>query len=76
MGNRTGERWMSPAQSPGDTLAQILIEVAVISERLKVVPDHEKRIRKLERFCFALAGAAMPGSAAAGTWIGIMMTHR
>jgi hypothetical protein len=37
------------------------------------VSDHEKRIRKVERVLYAVAGAA---SGSTGTWITIIMTRR
>lgn len=51
---------MAIPQSNQDVLAQI-------------VSDHEKRIRRLERIAYALAGAASGGT---GTWITIIMTRR
>ena len=61
-------------------LSQILIEqgkqavtLARIEEQLKAVPDHEKRLRKLEQFSWRLAGASTLGgigSGAVGYWLG------
>ena len=61
-------------------LAQILLKqgeisttLAVMNETLKAIPDHEFRIRALERFRFTLAGLSVVGGVAAGTvgyWIG------
>ena len=39
----------------------------------RIVRDHEKRIRKVERILWAVAGAA---SGSTGTWLGIMMSRR
>lgn len=61
-------------QSGGDggILAQILVtttqtqtDVAVMKEQMKAVPDHEKRIRDLEkwRYGLPLAGVLSAGSA-------------
>ena len=60
--------------------AQILVKVgemgeklAVISTKLDALPDHEARIRALERFRFTLAGLSIIGGIAAGAvgyWIG------
>lgn len=59
------------------TAAQILVELgamkvqlAVISEQLKAVPDHEARIRRLESARSKLVGAAL----AAGTLSGSCAT--
>jgi hypothetical protein len=67
-------------------LAQILVEqgkqgtrLAVISEKLSVLPDHEDRLRALERFRFTLMGAVVVISAlfsAGATWIGLIVTRR
>lgn len=67
-------------------LAQILVEqgkqgvqLAVIAEQLKVMPDHESRLRALERFRFTIVGAAVGISAlmsALGTWIGAVIGRR
>ena len=48
-------------------------QLAVIGEQLKAIPDHESRIRALERFRFTLAGLSFIGGTAAGLlgyWIG------
>lgn len=44
--------------------------IAIIADLVK---DHEKRIRRIERIVYALAGAASGGT---GTWITIIMTRR
>lgn len=81
-----------PAVDPGAILAQILVEqgktstqLAVISEQLKAVPDHENRLRALETSHNKLAGAAATSKiwatvisatvTAAGSWIGFLVTH-
>jgi len=60
-----------PAIPPADPTASILLklgemstQLAVISEQLKAVPDHEQRIRSLERWRYALplSGLAALGS--------------
>jgi hypothetical protein len=38
-----------------------------------VVSDHEKRIRKVERVLYAVAGAA---SGSTGTWVTMLLTRR
>jgi hypothetical protein len=70
------------ATQPGDSsmLAQILlkqgemgVQLAVITEQLKTVPDHEGRIRALERFRYTIAGLSLIGGTASGFlgyWIG------
>jgi hypothetical protein len=53
-------------------------QLAVIHEQLKAIPDHETRIRALERFRFSLLGAAIAVSAAVsglGTWVGLAVTQ-
>lgn len=39
----------------------------------QLIADHEKRIRKLERYLYAAAGAA---SGCTGTWLTIIMARR
>lgn len=66
-------------------LGQILLkqgdlgsQLAVISEQLKAVPDHESRLRALERFRFTLLGGAIVVSLAVSavvTWFGLMVVH-
>lgn len=73
------------APPPDATIAQVLIklgemsaQLAAMTEQLKTIPDHEARLRALERFRFTLAGAviAVSGvSAAAATWIGNLVHH-
>lgn len=62
----------APQPDPG-SLSQILLklgemstQLAVISEQLKAVPDHESRIRSLEkwRYGLPLSGLLAVGSAA------------
>lgn len=48
-------------------------QLAVIHEQLRAIPDHEQRIRGLERFRFVLTGLATIGgilAGAVGYWIG------
>ena len=40
--------------------------LAVMSEKLNQLPDHESRIRALERFRFTLMGTAVIGGVASG----------
>jgi hypothetical protein len=63
----------APAPDSNSMLAQILIkqgemgtQLAVITEQLKAVPDHENRIRSLERWRYGLplAGVLAIGSTA------------
>jgi hypothetical protein len=54
-------------------VSEISTQLAVITEQLKAVPDHESRIRALEQFRYRIAGAAAIGSVLAGFvsyWIG------
>lgn len=79
---------MTAPQPPDPTamLSQILLEqgkqgiqLAIISEQLKVLPDYEARLRALERFRFTIVGAAVAISAlfsGLGTWIGLIITRR
>jgi hypothetical protein len=70
------------------TMAQILLkqgemgtQLAIISEQLKAVPDHEQRIRVLEQSRARIAGAAITAAgvgaavSAIGTWIGHVTLH-
>ena len=60
--------------------AQILLKLgemgeklAVINTKLDALPDHEARIRALERFRFTLAGLSIVGGIVAGAigyWVG------
>jgi len=70
-----------PDTPPHDgILAQILLkqgemntQLAVIIEQLKTIPDHESRIRALERFRYTIAGVSFIGGALsgfAGYWLG------
>jgi hypothetical protein len=70
-------------------LGQILLEqgrqgtqLAVISEQLKAVSDHESRLRSLEASVlgfkskvFGAAAAVSVAVSAGGTWIGLAITH-
>lgn len=70
----------APAVPAEGMLAQILVKqgemgekLAVISTKLDDLPDHEQRIRALERFRFTLAGLSIVGgiiAGAVGYWIG------
>lgn len=60
------------------TLGQIQTDIAVIKNDLKDLPDHEQRIRALERFRFTLMGAVIVVSAAfssLGTYIGLGLSR-
>ena len=50
-------------------------QLDVIKEQLKAIPDHEARMRALERFRFTLLGAAIAGEALAGV-IGWFLAQR
>ena len=70
----------APPALPGSDarLADIGADLAVIREQLKVILDHEQRIRILEASRAKLIGAALAGSAIIsmlGTWIGVAATH-
>lgn len=65
------------APPPDPTVAQVLVklgemsaQLAVISEQLKAVPDHESRIRKLEQWRYGLpfAGLLAVSSMALTVW--------
>lgn len=70
-----------PLAAPGlAETSQVLIklgemgaQLAVINEKLGQLPDHENRIRALERFKWTIGGLALAGgvvSGAIGYWIG------
>ena len=72
---------MTDAMTGDAAAAQILIkmgemsaQLAVISEQLKDLPDHETRLRSLERFRYTLAGLAIVGGAASG-YVGYIIGH-
>lgn len=53
-------------------------QLAIITEQLKAIPDHEARIRVLEGAKAKLIGGAMAVSAIVsglGTWIGAGILH-
>lgn len=52
--------------------------LAVMQEKVKAIPDHENRVRRLEAGQAKLIGAAIAVSAtvsALGTWVGLVVTH-
>ena len=54
-------------------VGEMSTQLAVITEQLKAVPDHESRIRALEQFRYRIVGAAVIGgglSGFVGYWIG------
>lgn len=54
-------------------------QLAAITEQLKDLPDHEARLRALERFRFTTLGACVTISAMVsglGTWAGLLLAHR
>lgn len=58
---------------------EIGTQLAVITEQLKQLPDHEARLRGLERFRFMLAGLAVAVPVCVttlGIWIEYLVTHR
>ena len=68
---------MTSPPDPNAMLSQILIkqgemgvQLAVISEQLKAVPDHEARIRSLEKWRYGLpiAGLLAVASVAVSIW--------
>lgn len=75
------------AGMPGDSSATVRLvdvfakqiemsaQLAVLGEQMKQLPDHEARLRVLERFRFTVLGAAALISAL-GTWVGILLSHR
>ena len=76
---------MTSPTDPTAMLSQILlkqgemgIQLAVISEQLKPVADHETRIRQLEQFRWRLAGVAAAcgvGAGAISTFGGYLIAH-
>ena len=49
---------------------ETLTAIAQMQEQLKAVPDHEQRIRVLERRWYALPASALSAAAAAGAaWL-------
>lgn len=53
-------------------------QLAVIHEQLRAIPDHEQRIRLLEAGHAKILGASAAIAvviSAAGTWIGLAITH-
>lgn len=42
-------------------LTEIRVDVADIKARIEAVPDHENRIRSLERFRYSVPGTAILG---------------
>ena len=53
-------------------------QLAVITVQLQDLPDHEARLRALERFRFTTLGACIAVSALVsglGTWAGILLAH-
>lgn len=52
---------------------EMATQLAVITEKLNAVPDHETRIRSLERFKWTISGMSFLGgliSGAVGYWLG------
>ena len=50
------------AMSPGERdeiLTQIRVDVADIKARIESLPDHERRIRSLEKFRYGIPGALL-----------------
>ena len=47
--------------------SKVLTSLAKIDEKLKLLPDHENRLRKLERYAYMLAGAW----GVLSTWLGV-----
>lgn len=76
---------LPPSAGEGAILSQILlkqaemgIQLAVISEQLRDLPDHEERIRSLETARAKVFGGAVVIAAlvsAAGTWVGLLIRH-
>jgi hypothetical protein len=61
-----------------EPLLELSNELAVIREKLKAVPDHEQRIRRLEASRAKQIGAAITVSATAGslgTWLTLVVVH-
>jgi len=72
----------TPPPSPDSAiLNQILLklgemgtQLAVMGEQLKELPDHEQRIRSLERFRWTFAGISVVGSLVSG-FAGYLVGH-
>lgn len=71
----------TPVSAEGALSAQILLKlgelsaaIQVMNEKLSKLPDHEERIRQLERFRYLLTGAVLLGSGAAGV-LGAFIEH-
>lgn len=55
-------------------LGEIKTSLAVMDQKLQALPDHEMRIRALERFRFTLLGGGALGGALAG-WFASWVTQ-
>jgi len=55
-------------------VVQMQVELGKIDEKLNALPDHELRIRILERFRYTLAGVAILGGGLAG-YGGYLLGH-
>jgi hypothetical protein len=53
-------------------VVEIQVALGAINERLSDIPDHESRIRLLERFRYTLAGLSIIGGGFAG-YIGYLL---
>lgn len=58
----------TPAEQDGAVQAQVLmslgkieVQLAVINEKLNSIPDHEARLRRLERFRYMWVGLSSAG---------------
>lgn len=55
-------------------VVEMQVELAKMNEKLNDLPDHETRIRVLERFRYTLAGIAIVVGGASG-YVGYLLGH-
>ncbi len=58
-----------------EDLARVREDVAFIKSKIEALPDHETRIRVLERFRYAVPSTALLGLAVAVATAAITFTH-
>jgi hypothetical protein len=54
---------------------ELLTQMAVMGKTLEAIPDHENRLRDLERWRYALPTSVLLGLASAATTIGYWVAH-
>lgn len=55
-------------------VVQMQVELAKIDEKLSLLPDHETRIRLLERFRYTLLGGSILAGGISG-YVGYLLGH-